>query len=223
MNTRNLVIAIAAVALGGFAASILLFQGPPPVAPDLSAEKISEESILERSYSPSFGPANALVTVVEFFDPACEACRAFHPTVKEILAKYPQDVRVVIRYTPFHDSSEEIVRLLEAARLQNVYEPVLEAILEAQPKWARHGAPQTELAYQAAAAAGLDVEKARIFMRLPDITSIIQQDKADVISAGVRGTPTFFVNGKPLPEFGPRQLVELVDAEVAAARTKSRQ
>lgn len=223
MNTRNLVIAIAAVALGGFAASVLLFQGPPPVAPDLSAEKISDESILERSYSPSFGPANAPVTVVEFFDPACEACRAFHPTVKEILAKYPEDVRVVIRYTPFHESSEEIVRLLETARLQDIYEPVLEAILETQPRWARHGSPQIELAYQAAAAAGLDIEKARKFMQLPDITSIVLQDMADVKSVGVRGTPTFFVNGKPLPEFGQRQLVEFVDTEVAAARTKSRQ
>ena len=223
MNTRNLVIAIAAVALGGFAASALVFQRPPPIAPDLAAEAVSEESVLERSYSPSFGPADAPVTVVEFFDPACESCRAFHPTVKGILAKYPEDVRVVIRYTPFHASSEEVVRLLETARLQDVYEPVLEAILETQPKWARHGSPQIELAYQAAAAAGLDLEKARKFMQLPDITSIVLQDIADVKSVGVRGTPTFFVNGKPLPEFGQRQLVEFVDAEVAAARTKSRQ
>lgn len=223
MNTRYLVVAIAAIALGGFAASALVFQRPPPVSPVTSAENISEESILERLYSPSFGPADAPVTVVEFFDPVCEACRAFHPTVKAILAKYPEDVRVVLRYTPFHDSSEEIVRLLEAARMQDVYEPVLEAILETQPKWARHGSPQIELAYQAAAAAGLDVEKARKFMQLPDITSIVLQDMAEVKSVGVRGTPTFFVNGKPLPEFGQRQLVEFVDAEVAAARTKSRQ
>ncbi len=223
MNIRKLVIAIAAVALGGFAAGVLVFQSPPPTAPDLAATNSVEESILERAYSPSFGPKDAPVTVVEFFDPSCEACRAFHPTVKEILAAYPEDVRVVIRYTPFHEGSDVVVRLLETARMQGVFEPVLEAILESQPKWAKHGAPKLELAFQAAAAAGLDIEKAQKFMALPDITSILQQDMADVKAVGVRGTPTFFVNGKPLPEFGRQQLREFVDAEVTAARANARQ
>lgn len=222
MNTRNLVIVIAAVALGGFAASALVFQRPPPIEPVSTVSNDFEESVLERAYSPSFGPKDAPVTVVEFFDPACESCRAFHPTVKEILAAYPEDVRVVIRYTPFHEGSDVVVRLLETARLQGVYEPVLEAILESQPKWAKHGSPQLELAFRAAAAAGLDIEKAQKFMALPDITSILQQDVADVKAVGIRGTPTFFVNGKSLPEFGRRQLREFVDAEVAAARANVR-
>ena len=222
MNTRNLVIVIAAVALGGFAVSALVFQRPPPIEPNSTVPSVFEESALERAYSPSFGPKDAPVTVVEFFDPSCEACRAFHPTVKEILAAYPEDVRVVIRYTPFHEGSDVVVRLLEAARLQGVYEPVLEAVLESQPKWAKHGSPQLELAFQSAATAGLDVEKARKFMTLPDITSILMQDKADVKAVGVKGTPTFFVNGKPLPQFGREELREFVDGEVAAARANVR-
>ena len=181
MNTRNLVIVIAAVALVGFAASALMFQRPSPIEPNSTVSNVFEESVLERAYSPSFG-----------------------------------------RYTPFHEGSDVVVRLLETARMQGVYEPVLEAILESQPKWAKHGAPQLELAFQAAAAAGLDIEKSQKFMALPDITSILQQDVADVKAVGVRGTPTFFVNGKPLPQFGREELREFVDAEVAAARANVR-
>ena len=54
--------------------------------------------------SPVFGSANAPVTVVEFFDPSCEACRAFYPYVKQILAENPNDVRLVLRYVLFHGS-----------------------------------------------------------------------------------------------------------------------
>jgi len=60
-------------------------------------------------HSPVFGPANAPVTIVEFFDPACETCRAFYPIVKDILAQYPSEVRLVIRYAPLHKGSDVVV------------------------------------------------------------------------------------------------------------------
>jgi alkylhydroperoxidase family enzyme len=101
------------------------------------------------------------VTIVEFFDPACEACRSFHPNVKKILAQNPDDVRLVLRYAAFQDGSDEAVRNLGAARLQNRFEPVLEALYEAQPVWANHGKPDLEAAWQAAPAGGLDVAQAR--------------------------------------------------------------
>ena len=84
-----------------------------------------------RPYSPILGPADAPVTIVEFFDPACEACRAFHPIVKDIMAEHGDAVRVVIRYTPFHgEGSETAIRVMEAARMQGVFFPVMESTLE---------------------------------------------------------------------------------------------
>jgi len=71
-----------------------------------------------RDYSPVIGLENAPVTIVEFFDPSCEGCRAMYPYVKEILAEYPDNVRLVLRYVLFHGGSEEAVRILEAARNQ---------------------------------------------------------------------------------------------------------
>ena len=160
------------------------------------------------------------MTIVEFFDPACEACRAFHPIVKQILAQYPDDVRVVMRYTPFHgDGSELAIKVLEAARLQDVFVPVLEALLENQPAWASHGAPAAERIMEIAGAAGLDTDAAANQIMSPSIVGVLNQDRADVEAVGIQGTPTFFVNGKPLPEFGAEQLLSLVQAEVEAAAT----
>jgi protein-disulfide isomerase len=173
---------------------------------------------LIRFHSPVFGPSTAPVTIVEFFDPGCETCRAFYPIVKNILQQYPNDVRLVIRYAPFHAGSDQVVKLLEASKRQNKYQPVLESLLAAQPQWADHGQPNLDLAYRAAEATGLDINKARADAMGSDISAVLKQDIEDVTALEVTKTPTFFVNGRGLPSFGDQQLMALVAEEVAKAR-----
>ena len=96
--------------------------------------------------------------------------------------------------------------------------PVLEAVLVTQPVWASHRSPNVLLAWDAARGAGLDVTRAKQDAGRPEIDAVLRQDMADLQAAGVRGTPTFFVNGKPLLSFGVEQLNELVRAEVEATR-----
>lgn len=202
------------------------------VAPEASVaaapESASEETtasapaahwtVYVREHSPVIGPANARVTIVEFFDPACEACRAFYPIVHEIMRRHPNDVRLVLRYTPLHEGSEEAVRILESARTQDLFEPVLTSLFQQQPRWAAHGSPQVSLAWDAAATAGLDVESARTGMNARHINNAIRQDGADAQTLNVRGTPTFFVNEQPLANFSPQGLYDLVLAELEATQ-----
>ena len=219
MNRRGLILSVLALGVAGFGGATWFATRPGPVA---EAEPVAPElaEAMIRPYSPILGPAEAPVTIVEFFDPACEACRAFHPIVKDIMAEHGEAVRVVIRYTPFHGAaSEEAIRVLEAARMQDVYMPVLEAVLREQPRWASHGAPEPGLILQIAATAGLDAEAARTQMLAPGVVAILNQDRADVEAVGIRQTPTFFVNGKPLDPFGEAELRRLVAAEVAAAQS----
>lgn len=172
-------------------------------------------TVYVRQHSPVIGPVDARVTIVEFLDPACEACRAFYPIVHEILRRHPNDVRLVVRYTPLHEGSEEAVRILETARMQNRFEPVLTALFQQQPRWADHGSPQISIAWDAAASAGLNVDTARAAMAAPHIDAVLRQDIADARTLGVRGTPTFFVNEQPLANFSPQGLYDLVRAELA--------
>ena len=178
----------------------------------------AEQTRLVRMHSPVFGPQGAPVTIVEFFDPACETCRAFYPIVKNLMAQYPNDVRLVIRYAPFHQGSDQVVKLLEYAKSQGKYQTVLEAVLAAQPTWADHGQPNIETAFKVAEQAGLDLVKARQDIEKPGMQSLLQQDIEDLTALQVTKTPTFFVNGRSLPSFGPEQLAALVAEEVAKAK-----
>ena len=178
----------------------------------------AEQIRLVRFHSPVFGPQNAPVTIVEFFDPACETCRAFYPIVKNLMAQYPKDVRLVIRYAPLHQGSDRVVKLLESSKSQGKYQEVLEAVLAAQPAWADHGQPNIEIAFKAAEQAGLDITKARQDIEKPGMQSLLQQDIEDLTALQVTKTPTFFVNGRSLPSFGPDQLAALVAEEVAKVK-----
>ncbi|MGN6550651.1 MAG: DsbA family protein [Pararhizobium sp.] len=211
MNRRTVVIGTAALGVAAFAAAAAYYPGrnaqPGPKV----------ESNLVRAHSPVVGPADAAVTIVEFLDPSCEACRAFYPIVKQIMAAFPEKTRLVIRYAPLHEGSDEAVRILEAARVQDKFVPVLEKLFLEQPRWAIHGAPDLEAAWRFAGEAGLDVKKAREDTKAPSLVAVLNQDVEDMKAINLQGTPTFFVNGKPLPSFGPQQLYDLVAAEVKAA------
>ena len=214
MTRRPLILSALVLGLAVFAAAAWYASRPTLT---MSATIPSEQTeALLRPYSPILGPDEAPVTIVEFFDPACEACRAFYPVVKDIMSEHGDAVRVAIRYTPFHgEGSEEAIRVLEAARMQGIFEPVLEAILREQPQWASHGAPEPGLLLNIAAGAGLDVEAAQAQMKAPQTMAILNQDRADVEAMGVRQTPTFFVNGRPVDPFGEEALRTLVAEEVA--------
>ena len=169
---------------------------------------------LVQFHSPSLGPSDAKVTLVEFFDPSCEACRAFHPYVKSILAENPTKVRLVLRYAAFHKDSDVVVKILEAAKVQSLFWQSLEAVLQSQPIWAEHGNPQIQRVWEFLKPVGLDAEKAKRDMESPRIAAILKQDMADVATLKVDKTPTFFVNGKPLLESNPNALRALVQQEI---------
>ncbi len=213
MNTREL-LALAVLLILGLA----FYFGMDAYRDRTQAEQDTrvavEGSRLVRMHTPIIGPQNAPVTIVEFFDPACETCRAFYPIVKQIMAQHPDKVRLALRYAPFHHGSDQVVKLIEAARKQGLYTPVLEALLATQPEWADHAAPNIGIAFEAAARAGLDMGRARQDMETPEIQAVLAQDIEDLTALQVSKTPTFFVNGRSLPSFGPEQLARLVAEEV---------
>ena len=217
MNAKKFtVIGLVAVVALFFYLGMNAYQKRVQNAQDVQVK--AEQTRLVRMHSPVFGPQGAPVTIVEFFDPACETCRAFYPIVKALMAQYPNDVRLVLRYAPLHQGSDRVVKLLEAAKSQGKYPTVLEALLEAQPTWADHGNPNIETAFKVAEQAGLDLAKARLDIEKPGMQALLQQDIDDLTALQVTKTPTFFVNGSSLSSFGPEQLAGLVAEEVAKTK-----
>ena len=182
---------------------------------------------LVRPDSPSLGPADAPVTVVEFLDPECESCGAFHPTLKRILRDYDGKVRLVVRYMPFHPNSVLAATVTEAAGEQGKYWEMQELLFRRQPEWGEihghggHGAAaaarreQPAVLFQRyAAELGLDVERIRAAVAQNRYAAKVERDRRDGQALGVTKTPTFFVNGRQLARFSQHDLRALIEDEL---------
>ncbi len=206
------------------AQKVLAATQAPPAAPGGTAAPADAgkaapprlSPVLVRDHAMSAGPADARVILVEYFDPGCETCRVFASFVKSLLQSHPTQVRLVLRYAPFHQGADMMVAILEAARLQNRYWETLQVMYDTQPQWASHHHPQPERIWEFLPSAGVDLEQIRRDIQRPEILAILRQDMQDAQTLGVRRTPAFFVNGKPLMDFGHDQLRQLVQAEIAA-------
>ena len=169
---------------------------------------------LERDYSPTIGDKNAKVTIVEFFDPACETCRDFSGFLKQAMEANPGKIRLVMRYLPLHQGSDEVVKIIEAAHQQNKFWEILDDAYASQSTWAINHVAQPELFWKMLANSKLDIEKAKQDAKSAVIAQRIQQDISDARQLNVTKTPGFFVNGKPLINFGYQPLQELIEAEI---------
>lgn len=184
------------------------------------------DNTLVRPDSPVLGPADAPVTVVEFLDPECESCGAFHPTLKRILNDYQGKVRLVVRYMPFHPNSVLAATVTEAAGEQGRYWEMQELLFRRQPEWGEihghggHAAPPVRREQPAvlferyAVELGLDVEKVRAAVAANRYAAKVERDRRDGQSLGVSRTPTFFVNGRQLARFSQYDLRALIEDEL---------
>jgi protein-disulfide isomerase len=182
---------------------------------------------LVRPDSPTLGPADAPVTLVEFLDPECESCGAFSPVVKRILKDYDGKVRLVVRYMPFHPNSVLAATVTEAAGEQGKYWEMQELLFRRQPEWGEihgHGGhapapaasrePPAVLFERYAAELGLDVGRVRAAVAERRYAAKVERDRRDGQALGVTRTPTFFVNGRQLARFSQQDLRALIEDEL---------
>lgn len=200
-------------------AFVVVFIAAATLYNNQKSSKLSSESMVnvdhvQRDYSPKMGPADAKVTIVEFFDPACGTCSAFYPFVKQLMKENPGKVNLVLRYLPLHQNSDVIVSIFEAARLQNRFWETLERAYQTRESWIEHHVSRPEKFWLQLDGLGLDMEKLNKDLQSVEIARRINQDMSDAQQLKVSKTPGFFVNGKPLVHFGYEQLQQLVESEI---------
>jgi len=213
MKNKKVVLGLVVLLIVGFFVAVTAYQNSMDSKnQELSAN--TKGAPFVRQHSPSFGLNKNNVIITEFLDPECESCSAFHPIIKEVFNDYKDETKLVIRYLANHGNSKFTVRLLEAARLQNKYNEALEVIFKNQNKWAQHNNPKPELLWTLLPSAGLDMKKLRADFENNDIDNMLDEDRKDASTLGVRGTPTFFVNGKKLHKLSHKALLDLVESEI---------
>lgn len=172
---------------------------------------------LVRSDSASMGPADAKVTLVEFFDPECESCAAFHPALKKIMKDYGGRVRLVARYMPLHPNSITAASFIEAAGEQGKYWQAQELLFQKQSEWGEKPPSSgsdpgiNSLFDKYAMELGLNLDQASQAIKENRFSDKITRDKKDGQGLGVSKTPTLFVNGRlapPMDEQGTRAMID---------------
>lgn len=190
--------------------------------PTNTAARTAVAGQLIRPDSATLGPADAKITLVEFYDPECEACAAFSPIVKKILKDHEGKIRFVARYMPLHPNSVPAAAFTEAAGEQGKFWQARELLFQKQPEWGqKHDQPVTAsppninaLFDRYATELGLDLDKVASALNENRFAAKIERDRKDGQSLGVRRTPTFFVNGRELARFGEADLRSLIDEEL---------
>lgn len=183
--------------------------------PNVATEETTESSsapikvdlkTLVGSADHSMGPTMAKVVIVEFLDPECEACRAFHPRVKKVLAEFDGKVRFITRYMPYHHNSANAIKALHAANLQGKLWPYMEELFKQQSTWGEKRDDQSALLFEYAKGIGMDMKKFKSDFESEAAQERVKKDEADGKAVGVAGTPSFYINGSPLLSLGEEPL-----------------
>ena len=185
-----------------------------PYKPDPSDEKVYRVPV---GQSPSLGPRDALVTIVEFQDLQCPFCKRVQPTLEQIRERYPKDVRIVFKHNPlpFHPRALPAAQLALEARVQKgdgAFWKAVESLFGS--------APELEDEHLLKVARGLKLNEARVKVAISRATHPqIEQDQDLAMDFQARGTPHFFINGRRLSGAQPLEnFTSLIDAELEKAR-----
>lgn len=177
----------------------------------------ADPTLLVRMHAQTLGPADAKVHIVEFLDPACEACKAFYPFVKQLMAANPDRIKLTVRHVGLHEGADFAVQILEASKKQDKYWQTLERLLASQSRWAINHKVVPELVWEQLDGLGLDPERLQRDMKDPQVGRNMGLDEADAKMLRVQKTPEYFVNGRRMETFGYDQLKKLVQEELATS------
>lgn len=159
----------------------------------LQDELANQPVDLKVAGAPSRGPASARLTIVEFSDFQCPFCRSGAEALTEIAKAYPNDVRLVFKQFPLESHSEAAIAAEAslAAQAQGKFWEMHDRIF-ANPR------ALTEANFLAwAKELGMDVARFKNDLASHKYQNAVQAEVREGLDAGVQGTPTVFLNGRP--------------------------
>jgi protein-disulfide isomerase len=161
---------------------------------------------------PVRGRADAPVTIVEFSDFECPFCRRAEATVRQLLERYPDQVRLVYRHFPLEmhpdalPAAEAAACAADQGKFWEFHDKLLSGPLDAASR------------ERYASEVGLDMERYKACVAKRQFKDAVAADQKAGEAAGVSGTPAFFVNGVPLSGARPlEEFVKVIDGELLRA------
>ncbi|HEY3819395.1 MAG TPA: thioredoxin domain-containing protein [Polyangiaceae bacterium] len=170
----------------------------------------SGQKVIPLAGSPSRGPENAKVTIVEFADFECPHCRAAMPMIDAVLAAHPDQVRLVYKFVelPMHVRAEPAARAAWAAGQQGKFWEMEHLLFERQDHL-----EQGDLE-RYAHILKLDVPRWKVDMESTAAKDRLAEDHRLEDDLKLKGTPTIYVDGRELDIEADEILEERVASEL---------
>ncbi len=142
--------------------------------------------------SPTRGPRDAPVVIVEFSDFQCPYCAGLQPTLEQVMRAFPKEVKLVYKQYPLniHQYARQAALASLAAHAQGKFWQMHDKL------FANFGAINEETIKKWAREIGLNMSEFEKAMQSGKHEASVQKDMADGAGAKVLGTPTLFINGK---------------------------
>ena len=209
---------ISAALVAAFVLAVVVFLGVSNRDTDAAGTAQDGGTAVVRDDSHRLSTASdGRVTLVEFLDFECEACKAAYPFVEQLREKYEGRVTFVARYFPMpgHGNAENAAVAVEAAAQQGRFEDMYHRMYETQTEWGERQESQAALFRGFAEDLGLDMGQYDAAVADPATLERVMRDREDGLALGVQGTPTFFLNGEKVEVQDTDEFVELIDAALA--------
>jgi protein-disulfide isomerase len=191
-SARFALITTAVVLVALAAIVIALIATRPQAAPDPTEPLLTSDTHL-------LGEQGGAIELVEFGDFECPACAAFEPYLHELRAEYAEEVTFAFRHLPLpqHPHALDAAHAVEAAARQGRFTEMHDALYAGQPEWA--GLADAAPVFRSyAEQLGLDLTQYDADVASDGVHAAVQADADAASRLGVRGTPTFFLEGKML-------------------------
>jgi protein-disulfide isomerase len=205
-----------ALSIVGFLAALGIgyYVGRTFMQPEVQIHTVIEQrmAVELRGDEPSKGPADALVTIVEFSDFECPYCAKAVAPMMAAVAKHDDDVRVLFKHypLPFHRKALPAARIAWAADRQGKFWEIHDHLFGA-------GADISAVRGEAEKL-GMDVDKLVIDAASPEASTALDSDFRAGAKLGIGATPMFLVNGHAFSGVqSERQWEEILDAELSVA------
>lgn len=188
---------------------------------DGSSAQVVDEALLLADARHSKGPESASVTIVEFSDFQCPACKATEPLVEQVYQQHKDNIKFVYRHFPLdtlHPNARAAAIASEVAASYGKFWEYHVVLFENQSEWAEIGNKDDLNDMFADYATQLDIDKDEFIEKIDD-TQFADAVTADTVSgtqASINATPTFFVNGQQVPAPQLQATVEKLLAESSA-------
>ena len=154
---------------------------------------IDPQSIISE-HAPKFGAEDPQVTIIAFIDFECPFCRQAYPAFQEIRKHYSPAVQVVFKHFPIssiHPHAEEASLAAQCASDQDMFWEYYELLFT-------EGKLDSTSLRRYASILGLDERSFFACLSSKRHEAYINEDLADGYEVGVRGTPTYIMNGQKI-------------------------